>query len=124
MNDSSRAIDDGACRALWSAVLIQAIRDLDGKYQNERFQARQYVFFDADRGPGSFDWVCYMLDLNPEALRTIVMSKHGRSRIKDKNRNRGRSMLKVCESEAAKLGQSREALAIGICATAIRAKGK
>ena len=30
---------------------------------------------------------------------------------------------KVCESEAAKLGQSREALAIGICAAAIRARG-
>ena len=31
---------------------------------------------------------------------------------------------KVCESEAAKLGQSREALAIGICAAAIRARGE
>jgi len=31
---------------------------------------------------------------------------------------------KVCESEAAKLGQSREALAMGICAAAIRARGE
>ena len=31
---------------------------------------------------------------------------------------------KVCESEAAKLGQSRDALAIGICAAAIRARGE
>lgn len=31
---------------------------------------------------------------------------------------------KVCESEAAKLSQSREALAIGICAAAIRARGE
>ena len=31
---------------------------------------------------------------------------------------------KVCESEAAKLGQSREALAIGVCAAAIRARGE
>ena len=99
MSGPSRAIDDGACRALWSAVLIQAIRDLDGKYQSERFQAKQYVFFDADRGPGSFGWVCHMLDLDPEAVRTIVMTKAGRSRIKDKNRNRGRSMLKVTEQE-------------------------
>ena len=30
---------------------------------------------------------------------------------------------KVCESEAAKLSQSRDALAIGICAAAIRARG-
>lgn len=101
MSGPSRAIDDGACRALWSAVLIQAIRDLDGKYQSERTLARQYVFFEADRGPGSFDWVCYMLDLNPEALRTIVMSKNGRSRIKDKNRNRGRSMLRALTQEVA-----------------------
>ena len=31
---------------------------------------------------------------------------------------------KVCESEAAKLGQSRDALSIGICAAAIRARGE
>lgn len=31
---------------------------------------------------------------------------------------------KACESEAAKLGQSREALAIGVCAAAIRARGE
>ena len=31
---------------------------------------------------------------------------------------------KVCESEAAKLSQSRDALAIGICAAAIRARGE
>ena len=30
---------------------------------------------------------------------------------------------KVCDLEVAKLGQSREALAIGICAAAIRARG-
>ena len=99
MSGPSRAIDDGACRALWSAVLIQAIRDLDSKYASERYLAKQYVFSDPDRGPGSFGWVCYMLDLDPDAMRTIVMSKDGRSRIKDKNRNLGRSMLKVTEQE-------------------------
>ena len=31
---------------------------------------------------------------------------------------------KVCESESAKLGQSREALAIGVCAAAILARGE
>lgn len=85
-------VDDGCYRALWSAVLIQAIRDLDGKYQNERTMARQYVFFDSDGGVGSFGWTCNMLGLNPEAIRTIVMTRKGRARLKDKNRNRGKEI--------------------------------
>ena len=36
--------------------------------------------------------------------------------------NENEACAKVCESEAAKLGQSREALAIGICTAAIRAR--
>jgi len=35
-----------------------------------------------------------------------------------------KACAKVCESEAAKLEQSREALAVGICAAAIRARGE
>lgn len=45
-------------------------------------------------------------------------------RLQEEREAEREACAKVCESEAAKLGQSREALAIGICAAAIRARGE
>jgi hypothetical protein len=81
-------VNDDDCRALWASVLVQAIKDLDGKYSTDRKLAYHYIFLEPDRGAGSFLWVCGVLGLEPDALRTIVMTRAGRARIKDKNRPR------------------------------------
>lgn len=79
-------VNDDDCRALWASVLIQAIKDLDS-YMDRKL-AYDYIFVEPDRGVGCFIWVCNVLGLDPEAVRTVVMTREGRARIKDKNRPR------------------------------------
>lgn len=86
--------DDGPYRAMWSAVLIQAIKDLDGKYSTDRTQAKAYVFRERGELVGSFDWICTHLDLDPEVIRTIVMTREGRRFLKDKNRRSTRKLTR------------------------------
>lgn len=81
-------MNDDNCRALWASVMIQAIKDLDGKYSTDRKLAYHYVFLEPDGGAGSFLWVCGVLGLEPDAVRAAVMTREGRARIKDKNRPR------------------------------------
>ena len=79
-------MNDDNCRALWASVLIQAIKDLDSF--TDRKLAYDYIFMEPDRGVGCFVWVCGVLGLEPDAIRTVVMTREGRARIKDKNRPR------------------------------------
>lgn len=83
-------VDDGPYRALWSAVMIQAIRDLSGRSSTDRTIAQNYIFEERCSLPGSFDWICSMLGLEPNAIRTIVMTREGRARLQDRNRQRPR----------------------------------
>lgn len=79
-------VNDEDCRALWASVLTQAIRDLDS-YVDQKV-AYNYIFMEPDRGVGCFVWVCNVLGLDPDAVRTVAMTREGRARIKDKNRPR------------------------------------
>jgi hypothetical protein len=75
----------GHYRALWASVLLQAIRDLDSSDTSEKHKAREYVWTDQRCNEGSFDWICTMLDLDRERLRTLAMTRDGRIRIGGKN---------------------------------------
>lgn len=75
---------DGS-RKLWFAVLEQAAKDAEGdmrgpygKYITEGARA---WFFSKNQGIGSFLWVCLMLDLNPEVVRSILAKKYNGSDI-------------------------------------------
>ena len=70
--------DDAACSALWSAVVYQAVRDIDS--HNERRPAINWVFSD-NTGVGSMRWICDMLDLDYERLLLLASSRTGRKRI-------------------------------------------
>lgn len=63
-----------ACRALWSAVLFEALATLkvwrrDGKHALEGRKAEQWLLHADERGVGSFAWVCQVLDIDPVAAR-------------------------------------------------------
>ena len=69
-------------RALWSAVLLTAVndtrlRDVQYKKKSEspseyRKWAKAWIRCDWD-GPCTFNWVCDMLEVSPEALRQYAL---------------------------------------------------
>jgi hypothetical protein len=67
---------------LWSRVLLQAIWDLAGiranvpKREIPRLQRRTRAWFLSREGsPGSFIWICDILALEPDAVRSRVLAK-------------------------------------------------
>jgi hypothetical protein len=67
---------------LWSRVLLQAIWDLAGvranlpKREIPRLQRRTRAWFlTHDDSPGSFIWICHILALEPDAVRSRVLTK-------------------------------------------------
>lgn len=75
MVDSRRDAEQAAaCRALWGAVLFEALATLkiwrrDGKHVLEGRKAEQWLLHADERGVGSFAWVCQVLDIDPVAAR-------------------------------------------------------
>lgn len=65
------------CRALWAAVLYQAIKDVDGV---GRRPAINWIY-SKRTGVGSKRWICDMLDLDYYKLQNLCMSRAGRKRV-------------------------------------------
>lgn len=71
-------IDDASYRRLWSAVIHQAVHDLDG-VANATL-ARDWIY-GKRQDVGSMFWVCDMLDLDYNKLQTLCMTREGRRQI-------------------------------------------
>ena len=74
MGKQSNIEQAAACRRLWAAVLSEAIASLNawrnkGKHVLEGRQAETWLLHAETCGPGSFGWVCCVLDLDPVAVR-------------------------------------------------------
>jgi len=53
------------------ALLERAVHDFFGNQQDEKVEAREWLFDDAGENDAfSFDWVCMHLDLNSAAVRS------------------------------------------------------
>ena len=72
-------------RALWSAVLFQAIRDLDGEMYRRGESTTKgpafYWIYSPLNGVGSMRWICDMLDFDFHKLQTLCMTRAGRAKI-------------------------------------------
>lgn len=68
--------------ALWAAVLVQSVRDMDSSEGKglEELRAKRYIFDDR-KGVGSFWWICEMLDLDYNRLQVMCLSREGRKRL-------------------------------------------
>ena len=65
-------MDDEVCRNLWSAVLKQAIKDAS-EYHCGFFAERALSWFeDESKEIGSFQWICSILNLNPESIKRVI----------------------------------------------------
>jgi len=63
---------DEVYRNLWIAVLKQAIEDV-AKYTGGFFTKRALSWFeDESEETGSFQWICSVLDLNPESIKILI----------------------------------------------------
>jgi len=81
--------DDKRERALWAAVLIQAIEDVNWtpketisqaikqRHLHEKEKAKAYL--KAKRaGIGSFLWICELFDIDPDKVREAIFDNNGR----------------------------------------------
>jgi len=82
-------------KKLWVAVLIQAIKDRQRPKVKENYHSgRRYIdaahqwFESSEDGIGSFNWICFILDLDPEKLLTGI-NEQG-FRLKNENGNIGK----------------------------------
>ena len=67
-----------SCKRLWTAVLEQAIKDARSNYHRNKEKALSW-FSSENQGTGSFLWLCSMLGLNPNLIRTNLTT----SRVSD-----------------------------------------
>ena len=74
INVLGAGVMDQTCERLWSAVLKQAIKDAQEKYSIYAEDARAW-FCSKSKGTGSFIWICMILDLDPDAFRSIYQEK-------------------------------------------------
>jgi len=86
--------DDAAIRALWSSVIVQAIKDMDSRILCDIRVAKNWMYTDNRIGIGSFDWICQMLDLDADRIRTICLTREGRKRLKNNNEGNRRRRTK------------------------------
>lgn len=64
-------------RALWCAVIIEAIRDLGDRNLSTREAAKRWILSDV-MDIGSFAWICSHLDLAETKIRNMSLTRHGR----------------------------------------------
>jgi hypothetical protein len=65
---------DHTYKRLWTAVLNQAIKDAQEIYSLYAENARAW-FCSKNQGTGSFIWICMILDLDPDAFRSVYQER-------------------------------------------------
>lgn len=70
--------ESNPCTALWAAVLVTAIHDLDDKVEWAR--TRNWLYDDSEE-IGSFAWICDVLDLDANKIQIACLSREGRKEL-------------------------------------------
>ena len=76
--DGQLVIDDQPIRALWAAMVYQAIADMNRVGYARK--ASEWIYSD-QQGVGSMRWVCDMIDLDYDRLQMLSMTREGRRQI-------------------------------------------
>lgn len=74
-------IDASPYRALWAAVLYQAIRDADGEISRGRKGPAFYWIYSDRKDMGSMRWICDMVDFDYHKLQMLCMTRSGRAKV-------------------------------------------
>ena len=89
------SLDDNAVRGLWASVIVQAIKDMDSRILCDGRVAKNWMYAARHNNVGSFEWICEMLGLDADRIRTICLTRDGRKRLKNNNEgNRRRKQRK------------------------------
>lgn len=76
--DGQLVIDDQPIRALWAAIVYQAIADMNRAGYARK--ASEWIYSD-QQDIGSMRWVCDMIDLDYDRLQMLSMTREGRRQI-------------------------------------------
>ena len=77
-NDSQLVADDQPIRALWAAIVYQAVADMNRTGYARK--AKDWIYSE-HQGVGSMRWVCDMIDLDYDRLQMLSMTREGRRQI-------------------------------------------
>jgi hypothetical protein len=77
-NDGQLVADDQPIRALWAAIVYQAIADLNRVGYARR--AKEWIY-SVKQCFVSLRWVCDMIDLDYDRLQMLSMTREGRRQI-------------------------------------------
>ena len=80
--DGQLVIDDQPIRALWAAIVYQAIADMN--HAGYARKASEWIYSDQQH-IGSMRWVCDMIDLDYDRLQMLSMTREGRRQILKKS---------------------------------------
>jgi len=76
--DGPLVADDQPIRALWAAIVYQAVADMNRTGYARK--AKEWIYSE-HQGVGSMRWVCDMIDLDFDRLQFLSMSREGRRQI-------------------------------------------
>ena len=65
---------------LWASVILQAVRDLEGRDSRDRNRALNYVY-SHDKHISSFTWICDELGLESDQIRQLCVTRAGRKQL-------------------------------------------
>ena len=77
-NDSQLVADDQPIRALWAAIVYQAVADMNRTGYARK--AKDWIYSE-HQGVGSMLWICDMIDLDYDRLQMLSMTREGRRQI-------------------------------------------
>ena len=66
--------------ALWACVMVRGVLDMDDRSKPVSTDAKEWCWSD-EQTPGSFWWICEMLDLDYNKIQMACLTREGRSRL-------------------------------------------
>lgn len=70
--------------ALWAAVVVGAVIDMDNKTKPDAVEAREW-WWSVREDVGSLYWICEQLDLHFTKLQMLCATRQGRTQLLRKN---------------------------------------
>ena len=72
--------DATGCQALWAAVVVEAIKDMDDRVRFISHQARDWIMSN-ETTPQAFLWVADMIDIDGPRIQTACLTRAGRMQL-------------------------------------------
>jgi hypothetical protein len=82
--DDARGSFGSPYTALWAAVVVGVVIDMDSKHKPDAVEAREW-WWSTREDVGSLWWICEQLDLHFLKLQMMCATRQGRTKLLRKN---------------------------------------